>query len=343
MAHFLKRGGLLLFSSLCLLMLMSNLVPVGQVFAHVRQGVNITGGFRDCPTEPSGVFLAPITVPVNTTPKPYSIIYGPLELRWIPVAHPATPIFCQLNAFGTLPISIKGLTFWNGTATVTLDFMGPGFNSAGIPLCNLTSMTGVRNNCFFNKPGPHPEVVRWSTQGFTVNINGLPTFSTGPRAFYVDAASLFGHNLSVSAVLQRVMTFIHITQTTHFPLLNSVTSFQEPPNDLVVTDSSGNRTGRLPNGHILLGIPGSIYIPGTAKTNASVFIINHPRASYTIELFGKPGARFTLVSSFADFSSNGLSPTVTAEAVKHGVLNSRGVAFTCFNAIANNSCQVATK
>lgn len=332
-------------SSLCLLVLMSGLVPVGQAFAHVRQGVNTTGGFRDCPTEPSGVFLAPIIVPINTPPKPYNVQIGPLELRWIPTPHPAAPVFCHLTSVGqSLPISIKGLTFWNGAATVTLDFMGPGFSSENIPVCNMA--IGLTDNCFLNKPGPHPEVVRWSAigTGFTVSIIGLPTFNTGPRVNYVDATSLFGHdNLSVSAILQRVMTFIHVTRATIIPLINSVTSFQEPPNDLVVTDSSGNRTGRLSNSHILLGIPGSFYIPGTDNTGASVFIINHPPASYTIKVFGKPGAPFTLVSSFADFSKNGLSPTVTAEAEKQGVLNSRGVALSCFSANANIPCRVTTK
>ena len=289
-----------------------------------------TTRFTDCPTGSLDMALSPVTIPVAVPIKPYQLTYGALPLTWTPTVSPAGKKACTLHStVGNLPILISFLGQSNSqvatsTGSATLDFMGSEFESSAVPTCDWLT---ARNNCFLNTPGPQPTVVRWHTSGFVETINGLNVHclpcDPGPLTFYVDAASLFAKTLSIPAILEPMEAYIHTTLLTHLPSIDTIAVIQEPPNEVRVRDGSGNITGRLPNDQIAMSIPGSTYVPGARNVGAAVIILNQPPVSYSIEVIGKPGASYTLVSSYARFSRNGLSPTVTA-VKEQGVLGPSG-------------------
>ncbi len=302
-----------------------------------------TGGFTDCPTTGTlGVTLPPVNVPVALRLKPWSIEYAPLPLTFTPEATPAASSVCTLDSNdGHLPILLDlpgGLSFFVGTssAIVTLDFMGSGFDGSSVPRC-LWLPFGTHNNCFLNTPGSHPAIARWHTSGFRVSTGSSAPSNTGPLTFYVDVTGLTGSNLSIPSVIQPLETFLHTSLISHLPYISLATLIQEPPNDVLVKDSSGNLSGRLPNGQIVTNIPNSLYIPATATSGAAVLIVNSPPAAYSVEVVGTPGASFSLVVSNADFTADGLSPTVT-EGDQQGVLGPSGVQASCFSTDASVHC-----
>lgn len=316
----------------------------------IPAGYNVTistSGFTDCPTAGSlGITLPTVQVQGATRLKPWGLTYGSLPLTWTPESSPAASAVCTLDSNkGDLPVYLALFGGSNhqiatSSATATLDFMGAGFDSTTIPTCDWTS-SGAHNGCFLNTPGQQPAVIEWSTSGFVETVNGINVHcspcDSGPLTFYVDAASLPGGGFDIPMILQQVENYIHITLITHLPSIDTIALLQEPPNDVLVSDSSGNLTGRLPKGQIVMNIPGSVYIPATTTSGAAVVIVNQPPASYSAEVLGSSGASYTLVMSNADFSSSGLSPTIT-EVDQQGVLGPSGTTASCFSADVNLHC-----
>jgi hypothetical protein len=312
--------------------------------------VNITtqpAGFTDCPSSGSlGITLKQFDVfpLLGLIGKPWSLSYGELPLTWSPEAAPSASAVCTLDSNeGHLPVLVGPVDFpfvkvqvATSTAIAKLDFLGPDFGTGGVAVCNW--ILGPRTNCFLNTPGSQPSVVRWHTDGFQESVAGINVQNSGPLTFYVDTESVTGSDLSIPDILQPVETFIHTTLITYLPFIDSIAILQEPPNDLLVRDSSGHLTGRLPNGQVVTSIPGSIYLPARTNFGAAVAIIDQPFTSYSAEILGNAGAAFTLSASYVDFTSNGLAPTTVAQAQQQGRLGPDGTHASCFSIDPNLHC-----
>ena len=135
------------------------------------------------------------------------------------------------------------------------------------------------NNCFINAaPGGSARVAQWFTPGFDISGPlGIHT-NTGPLTFYVNLDALNPPTGDFNSMLQSIETFVHTNLINNLDGVTSVAAFQDPPNNVLVTDPNGLRTGTLPDGTIVNEIPGSTYIQNSAR-NAVVIV--EPSSAFT--------------------------------------------------------------
>ena len=169
-----------------------------------------------------------------------------------------------------------------------LIFDNGGIDASSIPQCNFSFGSGA-NNCFINaSPGGSARVAQWSTDGFNITALGIP-HNTGPLTFYVNLDALNPPTGDFNSMLQSIETFVHTTLINNLDGVTAMAVFQDPPNNVLVTDPSGLRTGMLADGTLVNEIPGSIYIQNSAR-NAVLVVEPQPGVS-TPRLLARQTAR----------------------------------------------------
>jgi hypothetical protein len=284
-----------------------------------------------CPSAGSSVpvTLSPVVAPVRTSLKPYQITYGELPLQFTVGGGGGSACSVSSNS-GSLPVMLDLLgalppgpfQVATSTASAQLDFFAPGtLPTAGIPACDFS---GGANNCFINSaPGAGNNVVRWTTPGFQESVGGIPITNTGPLTFYANLGPLNSGG-SFNDLLQRTEQFIHETLINNLSGIDRLGIIQDPPAELIVTDSEGRQTGRLPSGAEVVEIPRSLYFSSPEIT--AVILVRPSLGTYRVGVVGLPGDPFSLSMSLADFFRNVGSPFIQ-ESVASGTVSSSGTVF----------------
>jgi len=199
-----------------------------------------------------------------------------------------------------------------------------GIDTSSIPQCNFSFGSGA-NNCFINSaPGGSARVAQWFTPGFDISGPlGIGT-NTGPLTFYVNLDALNPPTGDFNSMLQSIETFVHTSLINNLDGVTSIAAFQDPPNNVLVTDPNGLRTGTLPDGTIVHEIPGSTYIQNSARN--AVVIVNPKAGVYNTQIIGPVDSAFALSMSFTQLLPNLSVPSVTESDVT-GTVSSTGSVF----------------
>lgn len=283
----------------------------------------------ECPEvgSTSGVTLPPLVAPVHTGLKPYQIIYDELPLQF--TVQPGSDCRVVSNP-GQLPVLLDLLRdappgpipIATSTATATLDFL-PQLPGTTAPRCDFDE---IGNDCFLNAPpsnsGP---VVRWFTNGFQETAFGVDVTNTGPLTFYVSLDAFRGSFGSFAGLLQASEQYIHQTLINNLSGINRLGLIQDPPADVLVTDSQGRRTGVLEDGTVAVEIPRSEFY---RFADLSVAVLVEPDAGVLdIKVVGPEGDPFAVSASVTDFLGNALIPRVV-ESQSEGLIDAEGNAFS---------------
>jgi hypothetical protein len=243
--------------------------------------------------------------------KPWSVNYGSMVVHYTSNSTSAGALCTLSSDKGTLPISVTlyipnnlavALNYPVGTSTTsaTVDYYQADTGVMNIQSCQfgISGIVGVNNNCFITS---HPSssndiVVNWNSPGYQVNTI-LGSSNSGPRSYWVNLRSIGIDPTQPysSADLNKLINYIHET------LINDLTGvtrwglFQDPPNDILVTNPNGQSAGKASNGTIFSQIPGSAYLQSGNRTG--VLVLNPINGNYVVEVTGKTTGPFTLSSS----------------------------------------------
>jgi hypothetical protein len=291
------------------------------------------------PPCPSSGSTSPVTLPQVNAPvklhlKDYRVIYGSIPLTF--TSNGGSGAQCSVTSnLGALPVLFQDteLGFDVGppiqvatsqaVAMVSIFDQG-GIDTSTIPQCNFSLGSGA-NNCFINaSPGGSARVAQWSTPGFDITGPlGIHT-NTGPLTFYVNLDALNPPTGDFNSFLQSIETFVHTTLINNLDGVTSIAAFQDPPNNVLVTDAGGRRTGMLGDGTIVNEIPGSIYIQQSDR-NAVVVVEPQPGV-YNTQVVGPVDNAFNLSMSFTVLLPNLSVPSVTESDVT-GTVSASGSVF----------------
>jgi hypothetical protein len=276
-----------------------------------------------CPTAGSStpVTLAPVNAPVKLKVKDYRVIYGQLQLQFGSNGAAGGAQCSVTSNEGALPVLFQdtelGFDFGppiqvaTSRATATVQSFDSGaLDPSTIPQCNFSFGSGA-NGCFINaKPTGSARIAEWSTPGFAITPRiGFPTKNTGPLNFFVNLDALNPPTSDYASFLQSVETFVHQTLINHLDGVSTIAAFQDPPNNVLVTDPSGLRTGMLPDGTLVNEIPGSTYIQ--AEDRDAVVIVEPNPGDYTTQVIGPVDNSFSLSLSVTNFRPDILVPFVS--------------------------------
>jgi hypothetical protein len=282
------------------------------------------------------VTLAPVSAPVKLKLKDYRVIYGQLQLQFGSNGAAGGAQCSVTSNAGKLPVLFQdtelGFDFGppiqvatsQAVATVQVFDTG-GLDPSSIPQCNF-SFGSNANGCFINaKPGGSARIAEWSSPGFNITGPlGVTITNTGPLNFFVNLDALNPPTGDFNSFLQNVETFVHQTLINNLDGVSTVAAFQDPPNDVLVTDPSGNRTGMLPDGTLVNEIPNAIYIQQQDR-NAVVVVDPNP-GDYTTQVIGPVDNAFSLSLSVTSFFPDIFVPSVT-ESDFQGTVSSTGNSF----------------
>ncbi|HEV2988278.1 MAG TPA: nidogen-like domain-containing protein [Candidatus Angelobacter sp.] len=289
-----------------------------------------------CPSagSTSPVTLPQVNAPVKLKLKDYRVIYGQLQLQFTSNGTSAAAQ-CAVNSnVGSLPVLFQDTEFGHdfgppiqiGTskaAATVLVFDQGGIDTSSIPQCNFSG--SGQNNCFINgKPGGSARVAQWSTNGFDITALGVHS-NTGPLTFYVNLDSLNPPTGDFNSFLQSIETFVHVNLINNLDGVTSLALFQDPPNNILVTDPNGLRTGMLADGTIVNDIPGSIYIQASDRN--AVLVVQPAPGDYNTQVVGPVDSAFSLSLSFTVLLPNLSVPSVT-ESDFTGTVSPTGSSFT---------------
>jgi hypothetical protein len=123
--------------------------------------------------------------------------------------------------------------------------------------------------------------------------------------------------------------YIHVTLSNHLPFVSKLGIIQDPPNanDILVTDPSGNSTGKAPTGQLISQIPGSSYVIFKNATGniISAVLLPEPKAGiYQTQVIGNSTGPFSLDYSTQNFTGNFTNPSIK-EAVLNDTISTGGI------------------
>jgi len=277
------------------------------------------------PPCPSAGSMSPVTLPQVNAPvklrlKDYRVIYASIPLQFTSNGGSIAAQCSVTSNLGSLPVLFQdtelGFDFGppiqvatsQAVATVSTFDQG-GIDTSSIPQCNFSFGSGA-NGCFINaKPGGSARVAQWFTPGF--NITGPAGFNTntGPLTFYVNLDALNPPTGDFNSFLQSIETFVHTTLINNLDGITSIAAFQDPPNNVLVTDPNGLRTGMLADGTIVNEIPGSLYHQSSDRN--AVIIVQPAPGNYNTQVMGPVNNTFSLSLSFTALLPNLSVPSVT--------------------------------
>jgi len=267
------------------------------------------------------ITLAPVNAPVKLKLKDYRVIYGQLQLQFGSNG-PSGAAQCSVTSNeGALPVLFQdtelGFDFGppiqvaTSRATATVQSFDSGaLDPSSIPQCNF-SFGSNANGCFINaKPAGPARIAEWSSPGFAITPRiGFPTTNTGPLNFFVNLDALNPPTSDYASFLQSVETFVHQTLINNLDGVSDIAAFQDPPNNVLVTDPNGLRTGMLPDGTLVNEIPGSTYIQ--AEDRNAVVIVNPDPGDYSTQVIGPVDNAYSLSLSVTNFRPDIFVPFVT--------------------------------
>jgi hypothetical protein len=275
-----------------------------------------------CPTSGSTtpVTLPTVNAPVKLSVKDYRVIYQSIPLTFTAGGATSGAQCTVTSNSAHLPVMFQDtelghdfgppLQVATSEAVAQVNIFDQGqLDPAGIPPCNFSG-SGA-NNCFLNAaPGGSARIAQWSTPGFNVTGPfGAPISNTGPLNFYINLDALNPPTTDFNSFLQSIETFAHTTLINNLDGITSIAVFQDPPNDVLVTDPSGLQTGLRSDGTIVQNIPQSIYIQA-ADRNAVVILQPAP-GSYSTQVVGVTGNPFSVSLSFTTLLPNLSVPSVS--------------------------------
>jgi len=292
------------------------------------------------PCPPAGnstpVTLAPVSAPVKLRLKDYRVIYGQLQLQFSSNG-PSGNAQCSVTSnAGQLPVLFQdtelGFDFGppiqvatsQAVATVQV-FDSGGLDPSSVPQCNF-SFGSNANGCFINaKPGGSARIAEWSSPGFNITGPlGVPITNTGPLDFFVNLDALNPPTGDFNSFLQSVETFVHQTLINNLDGVSTVAAFQDPPNNVLVTDANGRRTGMLPDGTLVNEIPNAIY--EQAQDRNAVIVVEPAPGDYTTDVIGPVDNAFSLSLSVTSFRPDIFVPFVS-ESDFTGIVSDTGNSF----------------
>ncbi len=290
-----------------------------------------------CPPAGTGspVTLPQVNAPVKLALKDYRVIYGSIPLTFTSNGGSVASQCSVTSNLGALPVLFQdtelGFDFGppiqvatsQAVASVNIFDQG-GIDTSSIPQCNFSFGSGA-NNCFINAaPGGSARVAQWFTPGFDITGPlGIHT-NTGPLTFYVNLDALNPPTGDFNSMLQSIETFVHTNLINNLDGVTSIAAFQDPPNNVLVTDPNGLRTGTLPDGTIVNEIPGSTYIQNSARN--AVVIVEPQAGVYNTQIIGPVDSTFALSMSFTQLLPNLSVPSITESDVS-GTVSSTGSVF----------------
>jgi len=290
-----------------------------------------------CPTSGSStpVTLPTVNAPVKLSVKDYRVIYQSIPLTFTAGGATSTAQCTVTSNAARLPVMFQDtelghdfgppLQVATSEAVAQVNIFDQGqLDPAGIPPCNFSG-SGA-NNCFLNAaPGGSARIAQWSTSGFNITGPfGAPISNTGALRFYINLDALNPPTTDFNSFLQSIETFAHTTLINNLDGVTSIAVFQDPPNDVLVTDPSGLQTGLRSDGTIVHNIPQSIYIQA-ADRNAVVILQPAP-GSYSTQVVGVTGNPFSVSLSFTTLLP-GLSVPSVSESDFAGTVSATGNIF----------------
>lgn len=291
-----------------------------------------------CPTSGSTtpVTLPTVNAPVKLSVKDYRVIYQSIPLSFTS-GGPTSAAQCTVTSNSArLPVMFQDtelghdfgppLQVATSEAVAQVNVFDQGqLDPAGIPPCDFSG-SGA-NNCFLNAaPGGSARIAQWSTAGFNITGPfGAPISNTGPLTFYINLDALNPPTTDFNSFLQSIETFAHTTLINNLDGITSIAVFQDPPNDVLVTDANGLQTGLQADGTIVHNIPQSIYIQA-ADRNAVVIVQPAP-GSYSTQVLGATNNPFSVSLSFTTLLPNLSVPSVS-ESDFAGTVAATGNIFT---------------
>ncbi len=291
-----------------------------------------------CPSvgSSSPVTLQPVSAPVKLKVKDYRVIYGQLPLQFTSNGASGGAQCSVTSNNGTLPVLFQdtelGIDFGKPiqvatsqtVATVQI-FDSGSLDPSTVPQCNFAFGSNA-NGCFINaKPGGSARIAEWSSPGFNITGPlGVNITNTGPLNFFVNLDALNPPTGDFNSFLQNVETFVHQTLINNLDGVATVAAFQDPPNNVLVTDPNGSRTGMLPDGSIVNDIPNAIYIQ--AQDRNAVVVVDPSPGDYTTQVIGPLDNAFSLSLSVTSFFPDIFVPSVT-ESDFAGTISADGNSF----------------
>ena len=260
--------------------------------------------------------------------KPYSLIFGELLVDFT-VRQPAGTMCEAASSRGGLPVYLRpvGLEaqrIGTSVATATLTIYAPGAAPLFLP-CDFTGEEGaaVTRDCNLSGIGSGFIAV-WRTPGFTsravykdmeIPVPG-PLGDSGPLSFAVNLSSIGFTPLdaSMETIVRVTEAYIHTTLIPHLPEIASYTVVQDPGHvRLALVTQQGQVSGSLPDGRVVLDIPGSaIY---DSPTNPAVVLFGTREGAYQVLLTGTSSGPFQLAASTLHPNEE------TPQAVREGLIS----------------------
>ncbi len=133
-------------------------------------------------------------------------------------------------------------------------------------------------------------------------------YNTGPITFYASIDALNNQGLTSDSVftsngINIIDNFFHTSISDRLSDITHLGVIQDPPaNDILITDSNGNSTGKTPTGKVVSNIPGSQYV---TLENTSAIILTKPlEGKYQLSVTGESTGDFHLSLSIVDLTGN---------------------------------------